>query len=200
MSGRTPTDLRALAQRAAPSASLPSPWIEIGVADDPVCAGVLAAAKRSGNAYAAVTAAKAADMVRRKLPGAAVAVFDRDLICGCGDGPPQEMSLRLVRDSAGAVLSYDDVFSAHPDAIRHAEREAYGGPVLADLDVDTQEAIQSLVWVAQDWGSPLDPIWEKLVETGPGGTVEVMYLGDLWTLAIDDTIAFAATLPVIAAP
>lgn len=178
-----------------PVAALPEPWREARVDNDPIRAAARLRAERSGNAFAALTAAKAADMLRRVLPGAAEAIIERDYTVQC---ECHTMKLRLVRDHAGAALWYDDAFDDHPDAIRRDELEAYGGPVLPTLDDETREAIEALAAAAQNWGSPLERVDETLIEQHDGIPTQVIYDGELHALRIDETLAVA--LPTAASP
>ncbi|MDP9792592.1 hypothetical protein J2S43_001104 [Catenuloplanes nepalensis] len=190
-------DLHALAKRPAPILALPQPWQEAHDRGDAMRAAMLDRLERASAHYATLTAVKAADMLRRLLPGAAHAVFEQDHAAEC-ECTAHQMVLRLVRDETGAVLWYDDTFRAHPDVVRRDELEAYGGPVLPYLDTDSQEAIQHLITVAQHWDGPLIPTDEMLVEARHGTPVESIYDGDLYALPINEAITAATAL--IAAP
>ncbi|GGM90033.1 hypothetical protein ACFFX1_49325 [Dactylosporangium sucinum] len=192
MSDTTTPNLRTLAERPAPVAALPTPWQEAQIAGDPVRAAAHELAERSGSVFAALTAAKAADMLSRALPGAAQAIIERDYAATC---TCHTMRLRLVRDDAGAVLWRCTAFAEHPDVVRRDELEAYGGPVLPVLDEDTREAIESLAAAAQRWGSPLASADETFTELHGGVREPVVYDGELYVLLVDEALAFAAAPP-----
>jgi len=189
MTENTTPDRRALTERPTPVATLPHPWQEVHLPNDPARAAALAAAQRAGSDFAARSAAQAADMLRRVLPGAASAVFERDHSAQC-ECPEHLLDLRLVRDHHGNVLWHDgEAFSSHPDVVRRDESEAYGGPVLPDLDTDTREAIQSLAAAAQQWASPLAATDETFPGVQDGEPIELHYDGDLYALVVDEAIA-----------
>jgi hypothetical protein len=178
--------------RPAPVVALPDPWAEAALVADPVRLAAHHLARRSADTFAIRTAAKAADMLRRVLPGAATAIIeeDHDADCEC-----HRWRLRLVRDRAAAVLWYEDPFDDHPDVVRRDELERAGGPVLPVLDVATREAIEDLVDTAQGWTPVLDSTDVTVTDVHDGQQVAMVYEGDFYLLDVDAVLARAAALP-----
>jgi hypothetical protein len=133
----TTLDLRALADRPRPEVGVHSPY-EAASDQAPAHLAALADSDRARRRLAARLVARSGDMIRRVFPDATRAVFGRALDV---DGEPR-FELELIYATNGLIW-HSDTFRAHPLAAPRAEAEAYGGPVMPEIDYDSRWAIQA---------------------------------------------------------
>ncbi|RKR88318.1 hypothetical protein BDK92_2629 [Micromonospora pisi] len=190
----TTIDLRTFTTRPRVAARLDNPHVSSGLTVDPLRQAAKNAADTAAGRYATLEAGQAAEMLTKVFPGAHRVAFEISY-----DDPEVAAKLRAVWDAERRMLWHcpsDGQIGAHPDAVTRAEAEAYGGPVMPDLDTDTRDAIEIRLELAEDYGRGFfisAPETSPLVIQPGGGLTHARwwYEGDLRELTVPDAIAEA---------
>ncbi|WP_328384318.1 hypothetical protein OHQ88_34275 (plasmid) [Micromonospora zamorensis] len=179
-------DRRPLLDRRAPVLSIERPYDYVRV-DGTKRRDARDVAERATNRFASLTAVQVGELIRRVFGRTAERVlFERREGSDGGVGDIHLDLLAVYDDEQ--VLWYDPCGGMRGTlAVRDRDEiEAYGGPVLPELDADTQKAIEMLATVADDKGDGWFALTALVVgrTVRDGEMVDVVYDGDVCELDI----------------